>query len=223
MAPPLIDTHCFIFSVISLLLEGGRVAFAQHLDPPRAPPYTRPTSDGRPALLRLGGLGAAMGRDALTRGDMARTFFWIGLTSYGGPAIVAQIRQATVLRKEWLTEDEFAESLAFCQTLPGPIAVQTAAHIGWRLFGGAGACIALTCYIFPAFLLMVGLSAAYFRFGNLPLVAAVFRGLGAVVAGIVADSTLAMARPSLKDWRGVWIAAAAAAGFFAGFNSLLPT
>jgi chromate transporter len=162
-----------------------------------------------------------MSKETVTRGKMARTFFWIGLTSYGGPAIVAQIRQVTVLRKRWISEDEFAESLAFCQTLPGPIAVQTAAHIGWRLFGGAGAFLALTCYIFPAFLLMVGLSAAYFRYGNLALVAAVFKGLGAVVAGIVADSALSMARPSMKDWRGVLIAAAAAAGFFTGLNTLL--
>jgi chromate transporter len=162
-----------------------------------------------------------MDREAVTRGKMARTFLGIGLTSYGGPAIVAQIRQVTVLRKGWLTEEEFAESLAFCQTLPGPIAVQTAAHIGWRLFGGIGAFIALTCYIFPAFLLIMGLSAAYFRYGSLALVAAVFKGLGAVVAGIVADSILTMARPSLKDWRGVLIAAAAAAGFFAGLNTLL--
>jgi len=153
--------------------------------------------------------------------EQCRTFFWIGLTSYGGPAIVAQIRRVTVLKKKWLSEAEFEESLAFCQTLPGPIACQTAAHIGWRLHGGLGAFLALVFYDLPAFLLMLALSAAYFMFGQLPVVKAIFVGLGAVVVGIVADSILSMAKPALKDWRGLLILAGAAAGFFTRQPTLL--
>lgn len=156
-----------------------------------------------------------------TLGQLCRTFFWIGLTSYGGPAIVAQIRRVTVFKKAWLSEAEFEESLAFCQTLPGPIAVQTAAHIGWRLHRGLGAFLTLFFYDLPAFLLMLALSAAYFRYGQLPAVKAIFVGLGAVVVGIVADSILSMARPALKDWRGVLILFGAAAGFFTKQPALL--
>jgi len=152
---------------------------------------------------------------------MVWAFFRIGLTAYGGPAIVAQIRQMAVLKKKWLTEEEFQESLAFCQTLPGPIAVQTAAHIGWRLYGGLGAALVEVFYILPTFLLMLGLSAAYFRYEQLPLVGAVFKGLGAVVVGIVADSILSMTPSAIKDWRGLLIACAAAAGFFGHVNVLI--
>jgi chromate transporter len=157
----------------------------------------------------------------VTRREMVWAFFRIGLTAYGGPAIVAQIRRMTVLRKKWLSEEEFQESLAFCQTLPGPIAVQTAAHIGWRLYGGLGAALVEVFYILPTFVLMLGLSAAYFRFEHLSLVGAIFRGLGAVVVGIVADSILSMAPSALKDWRGVLIAGASAAGFFGHVNVLI--
>src|SRR5208337_1032974 len=108
--------------------------------------------------------------------QMARTFFRIGATSYGGPAIVAQIRQVTVLQKRWLSEEEFQDSLAFCQMMPGPVAVQTAAHIGWRMQGGMGTLVALVSYSSPAFLLMLGLSAAYFHYEGMPLVATAFRG-----------------------------------------------
>ena len=151
---------------------------------------------------------------------MCRTFFWIGLTSYGGPAIVAQIRKVTLLQQKWLSEREFEEGLAFCQTLPGPIACQTAAHIGWRLHGGLGVFLALLFYDLPAFLLMLGLSWAYFRFGRLPVVEAVMRGLGAVVVAIVAESILSMGKPALKDWRGLLIAAAAGAGLFFGWGAV---
>ncbi len=152
---------------------------------------------------------------------MVRTLLRIGATSYGGPAIVAQIRRVTVLRDRWLTEDEFRESLAFAQMLPGPVATQTAAHIGWRLHGGRGVALAMLAYNSPAFLLMLGLSAAYFRFERLALVHAAFRGLGAAVVGIVAQSIMAMAQPALRNWRGLVIAALAAGGFFARIDALL--
>ena len=83
--------------------------------------------------------------------DPARTFFLIGLTSYGGPAIVAQLRAVTVHKKGWLTDDEFQESLAFCQTLPRPIAVQTAAHAGWRIRGPLGALLVTVAYVIQTF------------------------------------------------------------------------
>ena len=158
---------------------------------------------------------------SVSRGQLAKTFLRIGATSYGGPAIVAQIREVTVLQKHWLTEDEFRESLAFAQTLPGPIAVATAAHIGWRLHGGVGTFVAMVSYIAPAFLLMLGLSAGYFHFEGMPSVTTAFRGLGAAVVAIVVQSIVSMAQPALRNWQGLAIAAAAAVGFFGGADSLL--
>ncbi len=160
-------------------------------------------------------------KSAVSRWQIFATFLRIGATSYGGPAIVAQIRNVAVLERGWLTEDEFRESLAFAQMLPGPVATQTAAHIGWRLGGGVGVLLAMLAYNSPAFLLMLGLSAAYFRFERLPVVHAAFRGLGAAVVGIVVQSILSMAQPALRNWRGLVIAALAAWGFFGGANTLL--
>jgi chromate transporter len=156
-----------------------------------------------------------------TRWQMMRTFFRIGATSYGGPAIVAQIRETVVLRKRWLSDDEFRESVAFAQLLPGPVATQTTAHLGWRMHRGWGVLLAMLAYNSPAFLLMLGLSAAYFRYEGLPMVSTAFRGLGAAVVAIVAQSILSMAQPALRNWQGVVISAAAAAGFFAGTDTLL--
>ncbi len=156
-----------------------------------------------------------------SRWQLAKTFFRVGATSYGGPAIVAQIREVTVLQKGWLTEDEFRESLAFAQMLPGPIAVAAAAHVGWRLHRGVGTFLAMVSYISPAFLLMLVLSAAYFHYERMPAVTTAFRGLGAAVVAIVIQSVLSMAQPALRNWQGLVIAAAAAAGFFAGADSLL--
>ena len=157
----------------------------------------------------------------VSRTQMARTFFRIGATAYGGPAIVAQIREVVVLDKGWVSEGDFAESLAFAQMLPGPVAVLTAAHLGWRLHRGVGTALALAAYVAPSFLLMLVLSAAYFRFEGLPVVTKAFRGLGAAVVAIVVQSILSMARPAIKNWQGLAIAGGAAAAFFAGANTLV--
>ncbi len=168
-----------------------------------------------------GAQGPSPDPPAVSIRDLAFTLFMIGLTSYGGPAIVAQIRRVTVMKKGWLTEGEFEESLAFCQTLPGPIAVQTAAHVAWRLRGPLGALVATAAYVLPAFLLMVGLSAAYMHLGQVPSVVAILRGLRAVVVAIVADSILSMAKPALKDGRGVLLGVAAAAALILHTGALL--
>ena len=152
---------------------------------------------------------------------LAGTFFRIGATSYGGPAIVARIREVVVLDKGWVSEGEFGESFAFAQMLPGPVAVMTAAHVGWRLHGGKGTAVTTAAYVAPSFVLMLALSAAYFRFAGLPLVARAFRGVGAAVVAIVAQSILAMVRPAVRNWQGLVIAAGAAAGLFAGAGALL--
>jgi chromate transport protein ChrA len=61
---------------------------------------------------------AAASREVSLRA-LAWTFFLLGLTSYGGPAIVAQVRKA-IRRQPWLSDGEIQESLAFCQVLLGP-------------------------------------------------------------------------------------------------------
>ncbi len=153
--------------------------------------------------------------------ELAAVFLRIGATAYGGPAIVAQIRKVTVGDKGWLTEEEFAESLAFCQTLPGAIAVQTAAHVAWRLRGPMGALVATVTYVLPAFLLMLGLSAAYVATGSVAWVEAALQGLHAVVVAIILDSILSMLKPALRDWRGVLLAALAAGALVLRAGALL--
>jgi len=145
---------------------------------------------------------------------MVATFLRIGAVSYGGPAIVAQIREETVNRRKWIDDDQFRDSLAFVQMVPGPVAVNTAAHIGWRLHGIGGAALAMAAYITPTSVFMLVLSLLYFRIGNVPAVTAAFAGLAAVVVAIVIQAILALAEPGIQDAPGASLAALAAAGFF---------
>lgn len=135
-------------------------------------------------------------------GRVFGAFLRLGATAYGGPAIMAHLRQVCVGRHQWLSEQEFKEGMALCHIIPGATMVQMSAYVGYRLRGMPGALTAAVAFVLPAFLLMVGLSAAYFTFGELPLVKALFRGLGAIVVAIVLNACVSLGRITLSGWQG---------------------
>jgi len=57
-------------------------------------------------------------------------FLRLGLTAFGGPAMVAYIRRLAVREKGWVAEDSFKKGIALCQTIPGATAMQAAAYAG---------------------------------------------------------------------------------------------
>ncbi len=138
----------------------------------------------------------------------------LGLTAFGGPAMVAYIRDLAVGKKRWLTEEAFADGVALCQSIPGATAMQTAAYVGLRARGVAGAVAAFVGFGLPAFVLMVTLSAVYGVSRDLQPVASAFRGLQAIVVALIANAILNFSRTSIRDWRDVILAGGAGAFLF---------
>jgi chromate transporter len=130
--------------------------------------------------------------------EIARVFLKIGAMSYGGPAIMgimdAEIRE----RRRWLTKAEFVEGLALVNLLPGPVATQLGIFIGHAKGGLVGGIVAGLCFILPAFVLMLGLAAAYAAFGALPGVRGAFYGIGPVVLGTFAVAVFRLGKGVIK-------------------------
>jgi chromate transporter len=153
--------------------------------------------------------------------ELFRVFLKLGATAYGGPAMMAYLRSDLVGKRGWLSEQEFKEGMALCQVIPGATMVQMCTYTGYRLRGAQGALVAGSAFVLPAFLLMTGLSAVYFTFGELVLIKALFRGLGAVVVAIILNACVALSRTTLQGWRGALLAALAFAGLALGANLVL--
>jgi chromate transporter len=148
-------------------------------------------------------------------------FLRLGATAFGGPAMVAYIREMAVGRKGWMDGRAFDDGVALCQTVPGATAMQTAAYVGLRLRGMAGAAASFVGFGLPAFGLMLVLSAAYARTHNLPTVVSAFSGLQAMVVAIAANAAVSFGKTTLKHWRHVLITAMAVALFGWGLNPIL--
>jgi chromate transporter len=149
------------------------------------------------------------------------SFLRLGATAYGGPAMMAYLRQECVGRRQWLTEQEFKEGMALCHTIPGATMMQMATYAGYRLRGLPGALMAAVGFVLPAFLLMTGLSAAYFTFGDLPLVRALFHGLAAIVVAIILNACVSLTRTAVHGWPGLLLVALAFAALALRVNLLL--
>ncbi len=145
----------------------------------------------------------------ISLGRLSGAFLRLGATAYGGPAIMAHLKGDLVAKRRWLSEQEFKEGMALCQVLPGATMVQMCTYTGYRLRGIPGALAAAVGFVLPAFLTMTVLTALYFRAGSLPIVQALFRGLGALVVAIVLNACLTLGRTTLQGWQGILLAALA--------------
>ena len=152
--------------------------------------------------------------------ELFLSFFRLGVTAFGGPAMVAQIRKMAVGKKEWLSDASFRDGVALCQMVPGATAMQAAAYVGLRSRGIGGAAASFIGFGLPAGILMLILSALYVRAHALPAVVSVFNGLQVVVVAIVAHAALTFGKTWLKEWRGVLIALAAAVMFGFGVHPI---
>jgi chromate transporter len=153
--------------------------------------------------------------------QIARGFLHLGVTAYGGLAMVEPIRQRVVVEKNWLSQQEFLDGLALCQLVPGATVVQLATYVGYRLRQTAGALAAAGAFILPAFLLMLGLSSLYFHYGNLAWVKTVSRGFSAVVIALLVQALWRLAPTIRRHWLDIVIALAALAAFWLKVNYLL--
>ncbi len=162
-----------------------------------------------------------MAQHSATVSRLFRSFFRIGLTAFGGPAMIAHIGETAVKRGKWLDQETFKRGVALSQSLPGATAMQVAAYVGLKAGGLAGALAAFTGFGLPAFLLMAALSSLYAGSRELPWVVSIFGGLQVIVVAIVGHAVFLFGRPLLRNGRDIFLATASAAAFFLSVSPFL--
>lgn len=155
--------------------------------------------------------------------SLGALFLRIGCTSFGGyMAMVSVMQNAVVARRKLLTDQDVLDGVTLASILPGPIALNTVAYVGYRVRGAAGACVCMCAALLPAFLCMVALAALYFRLGHLPQVDRVFMGIIPAVAAVVLAAGWRMCRTTVRGWREAVLAGAAVV-LVLSFRGLLVT
>ena len=138
-------------------------------------------------------------------------FLKIGSTAFGGfMALVSVIENIIVDKRKLLTHEDMLDGISLASVLPGPVAANVVAYVGYRMRGGIGALITATAVLLPSFVLVVALTIAYLQAGEIPAVNKVFAGFIPAVVAIIISAATRMSKKAIKGWREVSIAAVAA-------------
>jgi chromate transporter len=142
-----------------------------------------------------------------TLGGLFLSFLKIGLVGFGGGvAVLAQIRTLTVRKRRWLTDSDFAEALALAQSLPGTSAGNSVTYIGLRLRGWRGAVVAMSGFILPSMIMMIGLAIGYKHLRSFSDTQQFFHGLNGAVVALILVTAWRMGKNILtKRWQ--WLLA----------------
>lgn len=139
-------------------------------------------------------------------GELTRFFLWLGTAGFGGPiALVGAMDRTLVHERGWVSRQEFADGLAFCQLAPGPLAAQLAIYIGWLKGGVRGATAVGVAFIGPSFLMVLALAVLYQRSGGMTWLQGAFYGIGAAVIAVIARSAVKLARSTLGRDGLLWV------------------
>ncbi len=126
------------------------------------------------------------------------SFLRIGSTAFGGfMALISVVQNEIVERKKLLAHSEMLDGISLATILPGPVAVNVVAYVGYKLRGGPGALVSAIGVILPSFILIVALSAAYFHWGQIPVVNKLFLGFIPAVTAIIVHAAWGMARKTI--------------------------
>jgi chromate transporter len=123
--------------------------------------------------------------------------FWlftrVALFSWGGgPASMALMQRETIA-VGWVTSPEFADALALGNALPGPIAPQVSAYIGYKIAGAWGAVAAVVGTVVPTTVLMLIMIILFFGFKNSQVIKAMLTAVRPVVVGLLLWTTFDIA------------------------------
>ena len=110
----------------------------------------------------------------------------IGLFTFGGGyAMIALLENEFIAKKKWMEKDEFLNMVAIAESTPGPIAINAATYIGYKLLGFLGSLTATVAVCIPSFVIIYAISLFFDAFLELKLVAAAFRGIQVGVIFII--------------------------------------
>lgn len=131
------------------------------------------------------------------------------------PLIAAEM----IERRGWLTSEEFLGQLTIAQSIPGPIALNTAVFVGYKTRGVKGAIAALIGVVIPSFFIILLIATTFADFKDNSVVAAAFKGMRPAVVALIVTPLIGMAK-GMAWWKIVLALAAAVVIWLMGVSPI---
>lgn len=125
--------------------------------------------------------------------ELFLTMLKIGLFTFGGGyAMIALFENEFVSKKKWIEKEEFLDMVAIAESTPGPIAINSATYIGYKMSGFWGSVSATVAVCIPSFIIIYLISLFFDAFLSLTLVAYAFKGIQVCVVYLILSAGLKM-------------------------------
>ena len=144
--------------------------------------------------------------DAHTLLSLFLSFLKTGAFTFGGGyAMISLLENEFVAKKKWLSRDEFLDMVAIAESTPGPVAVNSATYIGYRVGGAAGSALSTVAVALPSFVIIYVISLFLDDFLSLEWVGYAFSGIQVCVVYLILSAGLRMVKDIEKRPLAVFI------------------
>ena len=110
--------------------------------------------------------------------DLFFTMIKIGMFTFGGGyAMLALLENEFIEKKKWIDKEEFIDMAAIAESTPGPIAINAATYIGYKMAGLTGAVASTVAMCIPSFIIIYLISIFFDKFLSFEYIAYAFRGI----------------------------------------------
>ena len=140
--------------------------------------------------------------------SLLASMFKIGLFTFGGGyAMISLLEREFVEKKNWLSHDEFMDLVVIAESTPGPIAINCATYIGYKVGKGSGSVAATIGMVMPSLGIIFLISLFFDRFLSITWVSSAFRGIQACVVFLILSAGLKMLKKMKKTAFSITVAA----------------
>ncbi|MEM1718652.1 MAG: chromate transporter [Thermosphaera sp.] len=127
-------------------------------------------------------------------------FLKIGAIMFGGGyGGISLMYKELVELKGWIREQEFVEILGVAESTPGPIAINSATWIGFKLGGIPGSILATLGVVTVPYLVIISIVLALHPYMDHEIIRTAFRGINAAVVALILYALINVARATLID------------------------
>ena len=137
-------------------------------------------------------------------------FFKIGAFTFGGGyAMIPLIQREAVENKGWISEDDIHDIIAIAESTPGPIAINSATFVGYRVAGVLGSACATFGVVLPSYLIISVIAYLLREFYEYRVVRYAFYGIRAGVLALIFKALYMMFKKTPREWAAYAIMAIA--------------
>lgn len=134
------------------------------------------------------------------------SFLKIGLFTFGGGyAMIALIEKEFVEKKKWIEKKEFLDVIAIAESTPGPLAINSATYIGYKVKGFLGALLATIAVSIPSFVIIYIISLFLNKFLAIEYVGYAFRGIQVCVIYLILSAGIKMLKELEKTFINILV------------------